>query len=274
MTIKFLSMEEHQQVVESLLEFEESLHVIRYHSAGPEYTSLMVCFLSHNLVAAKTLLRLRDSFDADLFPVTVGYAIVRTMFEADVNAHYITKKPVDRSRQYIEFEHILAKREMDAHDKHRNSSNLQWREGMNFMWQEHWLPLQTSINTKYKAIRNRFETVTRKGKAMPFQNWSGKSIHQMAVEVDHEEAYDVFYAELSSFAHVDVRLAERFLHIQPDGLTTWSQQADPFDVGNVFRYGATFLSCFLELFADQFGFWSKDEIRACWNIGEGYRKSP
>jgi hypothetical protein len=272
MTIRLLTAKEHQQVVEHLLKFEECVNITRYHSAGPEYTSLMVCFLSQNMVAAKSLLSLRGSFDDDWFPATVGYAIVRTMFEVDVQAHYITKNPIDMSRQYIEFEHILNKREMDAYEKQCNSSNPGWHEAMNIMWQEYWSPLQTSINTKYKAVRGCFETTTKKGKVITSQNWSGKSIHQMAIEVDHEEAYDIFYAELSSFAHVDVRLANRFLQIRPDGLT-WSQRTKPFDVGNVFRYAATFMTCFLELFADQFGTWSKDDIRACWNIGKSYRKT-
>jgi hypothetical protein len=87
----------------------------------------------------------------------------------------------------------------------------------------------------------------------------------MAIEVDHEEAYDIFYAELSSFTHVDVNLANRFLRIGPDGLS-WSQRPSQFDVGNVFRYAAIFLTCFLELFAEKFDVWSKDEVRKCWDV--------
>ena len=87
----------------------------------------------------------------------------------------------------------------------------------------------------------------------------------MAKEVDHEEAYEIFYAELSSFTHADVRLANRFLHIRPNGLT-WSQRMSPYDVGNVFRYAAMFLTCYLELFAEQFCSWNKNDIRDSWNI--------
>ena len=270
MTIKLLTVEEHQQVVERLLEFEENVKITRPHSAGIEYTSLMTCFLSQNMVAAKTLVKLRNSFDAEWFPASIGYIIVRTMFEVDVIAHYITQDPVKRSRQYIQFERVLDKREMDACDKHRSSSDPQWREAMNIIWQKHWSSSQTIINTKYKAVQQRYETITKKGKALPFQNWSGKSIRQMAIEVDHKEAYDIFYAELSSFTHVDVRLANRFLRIRPNGLT-WTQRVISFDVGNVFRYAAIFLTCFLELYANQFGVFSKDDIKSCWNIGGVYQ---
>jgi hypothetical protein len=238
-----------------------------YHSAGPGYTSLMVCFLLHNTVSAKTLLNLRKTFGNEWFPITAGFAIVRTMFEVDVTAHYIAQSPVERSQQYIDFEHVLNKRKMDIYDKHRNSNNPQWRESMDFAWQEYGLSKQAKINSEYKAVRHNFETVNKKGKATPFQNWSGKSIRQMAIDVNHEEAYDVMYTELSSYTHVDVRLANKFLRIESDGLS-WSQGSREFDVGNVFRDAATFLTCFLELFANQFNVWNKDDLDTCWNIGK------
>ena len=71
MTIRLLTVEEHQQVVERLLKFEENVKITHPHLAGIEYTSLMACFLSQDMVAAKTLLRLRNSFDADWFPAII-----------------------------------------------------------------------------------------------------------------------------------------------------------------------------------------------------------
>ena len=58
----------------------------RFTPRGFEYTSLMLCFLLHNLSSAETLLQLSSSFGNDWFPVTVGYTIARTMFETDVTA--------------------------------------------------------------------------------------------------------------------------------------------------------------------------------------------
>jgi hypothetical protein len=100
---------------------------------------------------------------------------------------------------------------------------------------------------------------------MDFHNWSGKTVRQMAAEVDHIEAYDIFYAELSSFTHVDVRLADRFLQRRPDGLV-WSQRAGEGDVGNVFRHAASFLTCYLELFGRQFKTWPEAEVQKCWHM--------
>jgi hypothetical protein len=99
-------------------------------------------------------------------------------------------------------------------------------------------------------------------------NWSGKSLRQMAVDVHHEEAYDIFYADLSSFAHADVRLADRFLRTTGPELA-WSQRASDVDVGFVFRYAAIFLTCFLELFGQQFGLWEESQIEECWRFDKG-----
>ena len=87
----------------------------------------------------------------------------------------------------------------------------------------------------------------------------------MAADVDHLEAYDTFYAELSSFAHVDVRLADRFLQNRPDG-PVWSQRANELDVASIFRYAAIFLTCYLELFGRVFNIWSKEEVHQCWQM--------
>ena len=82
-------------------------------------------------------------------------------------------------------------------------------------------------------------------------------------EVDHEEAYDVFYSYLSSFAHADIHLVDHFLKLGPDG-AEWSTRSDEAHVGNVFRYAATFLTCFLGLLGEQFHTWSEADTRMCW----------
>lgn len=263
----FLTAKQHQEVLRRLLGLaRDRVGEIPVHSAGVGYSSLMNCFLLHNLSAAETLLRILASFGDAWFPVTVGYAIARTMFEADVAAHYISQMPAERARQYIEFGAVLKKREMDACLEHGQSKDPQWREAMELVWRHHWAPQQADVLSRFDGVAPRFSRVSKSGKTIVFQNWSGKTVRQMAAEVDHLEAYDTFYAELSSFAHVDVRLADRFLHNRPDG-PLWSQRAEEGDVGNVFRYAASFLTCYLELFGRQFKTWSEGEVQKCWQVG-------
>lgn len=265
MSIRVLTTEEHIRVVERLVKVAD-ISGVKWHAAGPEYTSLMACFLLHQLSAAEALLSLQSLCGSVWFPAAVGYTIVRPMFEINITAHYITKDPANRSRQYVDFGPVLTKRSMDACSKHRSSPDARWREAMGLEWQHHWASREAEINSKYQAVRSKFETVTKNDRRISCQNWSGRSLRQMAIEVDHEEAYDMFYAELSSFTHADVHLADGYLRIKPDGLS-WTQRPNEFDVANVFRHAASFLTCFLELFGEQFRAWSTSDVEVCWNIG-------
>jgi len=133
------------------------------------------------------------------------------------------------------------------------------------LWQNHWEPRQLEISKKFDVVASQFTRTTKNGKQAVFQNWSGKKLRDMAIEVNHVEAYDIFYAELSSFAHVDVHLADRFLQHRLDG-PVWSQRADEFDIGNVFRHAASFLTCYLEMFGRQFKTWPETEVENCWQM--------
>lgn len=225
----------------------------------------MLCFLLQHLSVAETLLRLADSFGHTWFPVTVGYNITRTMFETDVTAHYITQAPAGHARRYIEFGRVLDKRKMDACSKHRESKHPQWREAMALVWENHWASRERDVIEKFNAVVPQFTRKDRGKKQTTFQNWSGKTIREMAQDVDHIEAYDIFYRELSSFTHVDVHLADRFLQYHPDG-PAWSPRAEEFDVGNVFRHAASFMTCYLKLFGRQFATWSETDVQECWKI--------
>jgi hypothetical protein len=191
--VLFLTARQHQEVVGRLLDLGRS-HADRIpiHPAGMEYTSLMICFLLHELSTAETLLRIVGAFGNEWFPVTVGYTVTRAMFETDVTAHYLTLSPSEHARQYIEFGAVLNKRRMDACLQHRNSKDPQWREAMFLIWQHEWEPRQPGVDEAFGIVAPKFTRKTRNGKEAVFQNWSGKTLRQMAVEVDHVEAYDIF----------------------------------------------------------------------------------
>ncbi len=260
-----LTANQHVQVLDKLIEFAKRLNNTATHSAGIEYTSIMSCFFLHQLSSATTLSKLYVDYTSEWFPVTVGYTIVRPMFEIDVNAHYLTLDPIDYSRQYIEFEKVIKFKQMEAIKKNRDSKNESWREGMNLMWEDFWKEKEDDIENCYKKVEKAFCKTNKSGKLQVFNNWTGKSIRQLAVEVDHKEAYEVFYSELSSFTHGDVSLANRFLRLDTKGIR-WTMRSNEFDVGNVFRFAATFFTCFLELFGKQFNTWEENDIYKCWKV--------
>ena len=257
MSIKGLTYEQHRHVLSKLVRLGNLTAIKRPHKSGIEYTSLMVCFLKHNVTSAECLLALYNSFGNN-FPATVGYTIVRPMFEIDVIAHYITLDPTARARQYIDYGRVIEKQQMDAWGKHRHSEKPDWNEGMNMAWDNYWAQRESDINSQFHSVRFKFEKNNKL-----FRNWSGKNIKEMAVAVDHEEAYNIFYADLSSFTHADVRLADRFLSLNSTGIS-WTSLPKPFDIGGVFRYADIFLTCFLSLFGKEFDLWTKEEVEKCW----------
>ena len=269
MSIPALTVNEHKHVVECLIKLGTRVKKVPIHSAGLEYTSLMISFLMHNISSADSLLKLLESYGEEWFPTTVGFIIARTMFELDVNAHYISMFPKKYSQQYIKFGRVLRKKNMDACQKHRSNSDAQWRDSMNSEWEQKWSSKQKDIDAKFLEVKSHFQKTNKKGKTILFNNWCGKKIREMAEEVQHLEAYEIFYSELSSFSHSNILLADRFLSSHPDGFY-WSQRSKEVDVGNVFRYVATFLNCFMELFSENFNIWSKADLHECWNLSSNF----
>jgi hypothetical protein len=267
--MKYLTTDEHREVVTRLVDLARSRDGTHAHNAGWEYTSLMVCFLLHSMGAAESLIELHKRFGNEWFPVTTGYVVARSLFEVDVNAHYLSGDPVARSRRYIEFEHVIRKSTLEAIERHRASGESSWREALQLMYNHEYAPRKAEIDAEYDRVRAQFENA--KGKRAT--NWAGKSIREMAADVDHLEAYDIFYADLSAFTHVNVMLANRFLRLQNDDIG-WTMRANEYDVGNVFRYTATFLTCFLQLFGKQFGLWDEQRVMSCWNIPGSEGRQP
>jgi hypothetical protein len=157
MAVQFLTVEQHQDVLKRLVQLGKKRgSPVPIHADGEEYTSLMICFLLHSLSAAESILCLSTSLGNEWFPTTVGYVIVRPMFEIDVTAHFITKASRERARQYIEFGEVLNKRKTEACAKHRNSANAGWKDGMELLWQNHWASREAEVRKKFDAVSSRF----------------------------------------------------------------------------------------------------------------------
>jgi len=262
----FLTKDEHRIVLDRLVTLGKSITGVPTHDAGIEFTSLLSCFHLHCIGAAQSILALETQFGSEWFPTTTGYIIARSIFEVDVTSHYIALDPTNRSRQYIDFEKVILKNKLEAVERNLTSPNVSWKEGAMLEFQNYWAPKKASIDAEYSLISSQFEVGGKR-----VRNWSGKSLYGMAKAVDHVEAYESYYSDLSSFAHVDVMMANRFL--RNDGLSkgdgpAWSMRAEEGDVGKVYLYADTFLTCFLMLLGKEFKFWDDKKVLECWNFPE------
>jgi len=262
----FLSTQDHIEVLKNLIALgRPKMFMVSPIKYSNEYTSLMVSFLLHNISASESLLTLYNTYSNQWFPTNIGYIIVRTMFETDITAHYITKDPTKRSLQYIQYGAIIDKKQLAMCINLCNSTNNSTKEYMQLMFKERYKNKEEEINNQYNKIKNNYTHNNKNGKKTLYKNWSGKSIHNMAIEVDHKEVYETLYTELSSFTHVDVKLATRFLRVDLKG-PYWSNKASENDLGSVFQYADIFLTCFLKLFGKEMTIWDEEEVDNCWNI--------
>jgi len=145
---------------------------------------------------------------------------------------------------------------MDFCKKHRNSQDPQWRESSVLEWQHRFEKEESKINENYNKIKGLFVSEKK---------WSGKDLYQMAIDVDHQEAYESFYSKLSTHAHPTIKMADRYLKIKPNGLV-WSLQSNELEVGDVFSNVASFLTCFLTLYSKEFKTWKEEDVIKCWNV--------
>jgi PAS domain-containing protein len=258
----FLIVEQARERLTRLLNLSSRIqNKFKNHLAGLEYTSVMISFLLEEISSVETLLRLSKSIGNEWFPINIGYMIARSMFEIDVNAHYITKDKINLSHQYIEYVHVLRKKELDTIMKYKDTNRKSWREFLQLWFRHYWESRTEDINNKFNEVKPDFEEMSGR----EFQSWSGKNIREMAREVDHELEYDISYSKLSSFVRADSRLADRVLKKESSGSIRALKKED-YEVGFVLEYSATFFDCFLRLFGNEFKLWTEEEVNACWKL--------
>lgn len=231
---------------------------IRTHVEGFKYTSLMMCFGSHIYVSIGALLHLKKHFE-ECFPTTVGFVILRTMFEVLIEAHYISKDPKARVDAYIDYGTVLNYQRYERFKKYQDSGN----ELLRF-----WIKSQLNtlgnkkVDESFQKIKTNFEYKDKHGKRKLFQNWAGKSLKDKAREVDHELEYDHYYTNFSNFTHANIKLADRFLKFGETG-SYWSIKAEDSDVGFIFLYASELFACYLSLMNKQFNLGIEYEINDC-----------
>ncbi len=263
--MKALTFEQHISVLKNLIKIGKNVDIKRIETENISYKSIMICFLLQELSISNSLIRLYDSVNPQYYPSTVGYVMCRSMLEIDINAHYISERPTERSRQYIFYKKVIKKNRMEVCKKHLNTKKEDWKYALNMEWDDCWDDEKETIDREYEEVIGNYSRKTRKGKNIEFSNWSGKSIREMAENVDHLESYDYFYTFLSSFVHGDIEEIDRFLRINQESMI-WTLQTDEFDIGNVFSNASTFFHCLLSLFGEKLKIWDKEIVDKCWEV--------
>jgi len=233
----------------------------------------MRAFKDHQTSCADVLLLLWDRFKEDRFPMASACLIARSMFETDVNAHYITMDGERRAKQYLDYERILHKTEMEVCASLRNSPDESWKSGMDLVWKSKWSPNQDLVNKRFEEVKDRYrkrsgpsdqEKDTAFDHRHFFNNWSGITLFKMAELVDHVEPYRYFYTFLSSFTHVDVRLASTYIE-RSSSHSTSKDDRRAFDVWTVSQHAVSFFMCFLKLYGRETKSWTEGDVDRCLN---------
>jgi hypothetical protein len=224
---------------------------IKIHEAGISYTSLMICFRMH-IVRSMLLMTKFYELSPNYFPVINAYLILRTMFEIDINAHYISQDPERRANQFIDYGNIIDKKKFDKYLKHKDTKKQDWAEFINAILNYHYFSEKNKIVENYENVKAKFEYMDKKGAKKQFSNWANKSLFEMAREVDHEIEYDFYYSRYSDFVHGNIKLADRFLKTK-DNKMWWSGKAYEPEVAFIFRDASAIFGCFLSLFGKQWG---------------------
>lgn len=181
MTIKAFTLEQTQEITKRLNLLARSKvfceKKLRVHSAGMGYTSLMVCFSSHIMASIETLLFLYKQFGKEWFPSTVGFIILRSMFEIDIQAHYISEEPKERAGTYINFGSIINKRKYEALLRHRNEVHGNWKEMCETVLAKVYSAEKLNkIMDAFEKNKINYEYTDKSGKKRLYSNWTNKSL--------------------------------------------------------------------------------------------------
>jgi len=234
---------------------------LQSHTAGREYASLMMSFLLHFCSTIDSFISLWK-LNPNIFPVSNALVLTRCLFEVNVTALYISDNSKERSISFIEFHNVLRMQAFNRLSKLNNVNNSQWSPFITAVLQQEYIPDQKTIEQEYARVKNQFEFTDRNGKVRVFSKWANKSLKEIAIAVNHEVEYDLFYPELSEFTHSTVHLADLFLRSKQYP-PQWTTRSDEKNVDIVFAYASEFFSCFLSRFSKEFKLNLQKEIDDC-----------
>lgn len=211
-------------------------HVI----GGKLYTRIMLTFLCRHFEVIDTILYANNNLKP--FPFTVIASLVRCLFELHLNAKYISLKPIEYSKQYVEFYDVFfAERENKYLSvKTRNADSPAFVEALSNR-----VPFDnTDIDSFY-------------------QRWSKKSIRDMAFDAGELDEYDLDYPVLSAYTHGDVIGSLPYLDEKHKTVVIRNSQNHEFQDWLINR-SAQYFTCFLQTFSKEFSLNLEKEIMQCW----------
>ncbi|MGE5484723.1 MAG: DUF5677 domain-containing protein [Ignavibacteriales bacterium] len=118
--------------------------------------------------------------------------IARTIFENAINLAYINRRPEERSRRFLEFEHVEEYRQIEALKKAFPGKRVVTAGD------------EERITDEYEAVKHNYKGAS----------WSGETMHAMAMECGLGPQYALIYRLASGFVHGGPRSVHTYIERQ------------------------------------------------------------
>ncbi|MEG2383892.1 MAG: DUF5677 domain-containing protein [Oscillospiraceae bacterium] len=207
---------------------------------GTAYTRVMLTFLCRHLELADVLNVVCKSFKP--FPIMVGAGLARGLFELHIDAAYISLKPLEYTKQYIEYIDVAYRRFAALRENAITASEGAIKDFL-----------------KSSPMPNVDPAVSGNTK------WSETNMKERAKKTDHLTDYCCYYPFLCGLVHGDIIGAQYYSNFDEHGFTA-KNITTPEDAASIVNLSAQFLTCFLNNLSDKFELKLDSDLRACWKV--------
>lgn len=130
--------------------------------------------------------------------------VLRAMFEAVVNLLWISKDPETRLQRYTAFQLFDSQKYRDMVSKGETTSNFTDTE-------------IEKIKTEFVRFQQDAQKIGQEFGFKKRQHWSGKSLKEMAKEIDWSERYDYLYRMYSDITHSNILSLRDYVTVDDSG---------------------------------------------------------
>lgn len=188
--------EKKYQVAESLIKLADQMRRKQSRSLVSSFKKIAFFFFAKNYNTLLAVLYLcKQGFGVD------AHILARSLLEAVIDFLYISKKPEERSKLYIEYGHVSVKRLLNVWDRY-----CEERDVLNSDEE-----LRNKINNDYERVKNNYPKKIK---------WTEASLETKAREVEMLALYDLSYKQGCTFSHSDPRGMLNHLEQPEDGVLT------------------------------------------------------